>query len=54
MERFEQNFRGAFICTNYRGGITVGDCVMNAEKTAKKVLEHLKFASTVPEGIHVH
>lgn len=37
MDRFEENFRGAFLCSNYRGGIAVGDCVMSAEKTAEKV-----------------
>ncbi len=37
MERFEQNYPGTFICSNYRGGIAVGDCVMNAEKTVKKI-----------------
>jgi oxygen-dependent protoporphyrinogen oxidase len=41
MEQFEQNFRGAFLCGNYRGGIAVGDCVMSAEKIAGQVEEHL-------------
>lgn len=39
MERFEQNFRGAFICSNHRGGIAVGDCLMSAEKTARRIIE---------------
>jgi oxygen-dependent protoporphyrinogen oxidase len=42
IERFEQNFPGAFICSNYRGGIAVGDCVMNAEKTTKAVSAYIK------------
>jgi oxygen-dependent protoporphyrinogen oxidase len=37
MERFEQNYPGTFICSNYRGGIAVGDCVMNAEITVTKI-----------------
>ncbi len=42
IERFEQNFQGAFICGNYRGGIAVGDCVMSAEKTFRNVQHHLR------------
>lgn len=41
MDRFEQNFRGTFLCSNYREGVSVGDCVTNAEKTAQKVRVHL-------------
>jgi protoporphyrinogen oxidase len=42
IERFEQNFGGAFICSNYRGGISVGDYVMSANKTVKKILDYLE------------
>jgi len=38
IDRFEQNFQGAFICANYRGGIAVGDCVMNAETVADRIV----------------
>lgn len=38
IERFEQNFRGAFICSNYRGGISVGDCVICAEKITTEIV----------------
>ncbi|MBI3766134.1 MAG: protoporphyrinogen oxidase, partial [Ignavibacteriales bacterium] len=38
MDRFEQNFRGAFLCGNFRGGIAVGDCIMNAEKVANRIV----------------
>jgi len=41
IDRFEQNFQGAFICSNYRGGIAVGDCVMSAEKMVERVVQHL-------------
>jgi oxygen-dependent protoporphyrinogen oxidase len=52
MSRFEQNFRGAFLCSNYRGGIAVGDCVANAEDTTKKVLEHLKSVEVKPQEVY--
>ncbi len=39
IERFEQNFRGAFICSNYRGGIAVGDCVVSAANIANKIIQ---------------
>ena len=45
MERFEENFRGAFICSNYRGGTAVGDCVMNANRTAERVSDFLKTST---------
>ncbi len=45
MERFEENFRGAFLCSNYRGGISVGDCVMSAEKTVQRVHNHLEISA---------
>ncbi|HTK82218.1 MAG TPA: protoporphyrinogen oxidase [Bacteroidota bacterium] len=41
IERFEQNFQGAFICSNYRGGISVGDCLMSAEKMSTIVSSYL-------------
>ncbi|MDI6804839.1 MAG: protoporphyrinogen oxidase [Bacteroidota bacterium] len=42
IERFEQNFPGAFVCSNYRGGIAVGDCVMSADKIVYGIIEFLK------------
>ena len=41
IDRFEQNFQRAFICSNYRGGISVGDCVMRAWSVADHVVEHI-------------
>jgi oxygen-dependent protoporphyrinogen oxidase len=41
IDRFEQNFRGAFVCSNFRGGISVGDCVTNATAVAERVVQHL-------------
>ena len=41
MDRFEQNFQGSFFCSNARGGISVGDCVMSAHRTAGRVADYL-------------
>ncbi len=39
--RFEQEHPGLFLSGNYRGGISVGDCVANASVLAAKVAEFL-------------
>ncbi len=41
IERFEENFRGAFISANFRCGIAVGDCLISAEKTAQEMSTYL-------------
>ena len=41
IDMFEQNFQGAFICSNYRGGISVGDCLTSAHKIATQVTQYL-------------
>lgn len=41
MDRFERNFQGSFFCSNARGGIAVGDCVMSAHATAQKIQDFL-------------
>ncbi len=41
IDRFEKNFSGAFVCSNYKGGISVGDCVVSADRTAREVLDFL-------------
>ncbi len=33
----ERNVPGLFICSNYRGGISVSDCVINADRTSARV-----------------
>jgi protoporphyrinogen/coproporphyrinogen III oxidase len=43
IDQFERNHPGFFLTGNYRGGIAVGDCVMNSEKVAKHVDEFLKI-----------
>ena len=42
IDRFEQNYRGAFICANYKGGISVGDCLVSAQQVVERIKEHLK------------
>jgi oxygen-dependent protoporphyrinogen oxidase len=42
IDRFEQNFQGAFFCANFRGGISVGDCLMSADRTAQRILGYLR------------
>jgi len=37
IEQLERDMQGLFICSNYRGGIAVGDCVMNGKKTAERI-----------------
>lgn len=40
IERFEQSYAGLHLCSNYRGGISVGDCVMNARRTVDAILNN--------------
>ena len=42
LEQFEQQHPGIFLSGNFRGGISVGDCVINSEKTAQRVQEFFK------------
>ncbi len=42
MEKFEQRHPGFFISGNFRGGISVGDCVASSEKTAARIKEFLE------------
>jgi oxygen-dependent protoporphyrinogen oxidase len=37
LDRAETGFPGLFFCSNYRGGIAVGDCVMSGERTASRI-----------------
>ncbi len=36
IERFETDHPGVFLCSNYRGGIAVGDCVMSGKAVADR------------------
>jgi oxygen-dependent protoporphyrinogen oxidase len=45
IEQFESEHPGFFISGNFRGGIAVGDCVINSEIISKKVSEYLSRSS---------
>jgi oxygen-dependent protoporphyrinogen oxidase len=40
-ETFESNNPGIFLSGNYRGGISVGDCIKNSELTVKRICEYI-------------
>lgn len=40
-EEFEKKNKGLFLSGNYRGGISVGDCIKNSEINAKKIVQRL-------------
>jgi oxygen-dependent protoporphyrinogen oxidase len=42
MEGFEKEHPGFFISGNFRGGISVGDCIISSEKTAARVQDFLR------------
>lgn len=39
IEQFERSNPGIHLCANYRGGISVGDCVMSARRTVEKIVQ---------------
>jgi oxygen-dependent protoporphyrinogen oxidase len=45
-EQFESNNPGIFLSGNYRGGISVGDCVKNSELTVKRICDYIKRNAT--------
>ncbi len=42
LEQTERELPGLFFCANYRGGISVGDCVKSAHARAEAVVGHLE------------
>ena len=40
-EKFESNNPGIFLSGNYRGGISVGDCIKNSKLTVKRICEYV-------------
>jgi len=38
VEQFESKHRGMYFCSNFRGGISVGDCVMSAARLVDSIL----------------
>lgn len=39
IEQFEQSHPGVYLCANYRGGISVGDCVTSARRTVDIIVQ---------------
>lgn len=39
---FEQLYPGMFFCSNFRGGISVGDCIQNSESIARQTTAYLR------------
>jgi oxygen-dependent protoporphyrinogen oxidase len=50
IEETERGVPGLFLCSNYRGGIAVGDCVMNGKATAERVAAHVT-AHGIPQSL---
>lgn len=50
VERIEREEPGIFLCSNYRGGISVGDCVMSAEGMAARVGQFLEQSAMTSDG----
>jgi oxygen-dependent protoporphyrinogen oxidase len=46
METFEDHTPGAFLCGNFRGGVAVGDCVMQSARTVERVQAFLDTMET--------
>jgi oxygen-dependent protoporphyrinogen oxidase len=42
IETCEKENPGLFFCSNYRGGISVGDCIMSSDRTSNDVISYLK------------
>jgi oxygen-dependent protoporphyrinogen oxidase len=49
VDRLEREEPGMFLCSNFRGGISVGDCVVSAERMAVKV-RHFLEKTTIRES----
>ncbi len=42
LDRLEKDHPGLFLCSNFRGGISVGDCVKSADEVSKRAAHHLR------------
>ncbi len=42
LSNFEQTHRGLFFCSNFRGGISVGDCILNAESIVRQATAYMR------------
>jgi protoporphyrinogen/coproporphyrinogen III oxidase len=47
LDRFMENNKGLYICSNFYRGISISDCVSNAYATADKVMEYIKIFNIV-------
>ncbi len=45
LESFQRGLPGLALCSNYIGGISVGDCVMSARRTADTICSYLRSAA---------
>ncbi len=52
VERFESANPGIFVSGNFRNGISVGDCIVQSEAMAEKVLDFCKHPQ-VSENVNV-
>ncbi len=41
LDQFERHHKGLLVCSNYRGGIAVGDCIKSAHEVAERVMGSL-------------
>lgn len=45
VDRFEKKHAGLFLTGNFRGGISVGDCVINSGRNAERIIEYVNTVS---------
>lgn len=50
LDRFEEEHRGLFLSGNYRGGISVGDCVANAWSMAERIAGSLSQGRSIVQN----
>lgn len=46
MAQFERLHPGLFLSGNYRGGISVSDCVLQSEKISQRIIEYIASQKT--------
>lgn len=46
LDQFEESYEGLVLCSNYRGGISVGDCIKSAHETAERLLGRVQQHTT--------
>jgi oxygen-dependent protoporphyrinogen oxidase len=51
IEECEKENPGLYFCSNYRGGISVGDCIMSSDRTSSEVLSYLKKSIHQPTSV---